>query len=49
MREMDKELVRAWQPIMQGTPPIVFINGKAKANPTVEEIITEYNNSWKEG
>ena len=33
---------------MQGTPPIVYINGKAKANPTLEDVLTEYNNSEEE-
>ena len=40
---MDQKLIRAWQPIMQGAPPIVFIDGKAKANPTVEEVAVEYH------
>jgi hypothetical protein len=30
---------------MQGMPPIVYINGKAKANPTLDDVVTEYYNS----
>ena len=29
--------------VMNNDPPIVFINGRAKANPTLEEVIEEYN------
>lgn len=31
--------------IMTGEQPIVFINGKAKANPTIDEVIKEYKAS----
>jgi hypothetical protein len=27
---------------MTGEVPIVFVNGKAKANPTLDEVLTEY-------
>jgi hypothetical protein len=28
--------------VMNGELPIVFVNGKGKANPTLEEVISEY-------
>lgn len=28
--------------VMQGEVPIVFVRGKAKANPTLEEVLAEY-------
>ncbi len=28
--------------VMKGEPPIVFVNGRGKANPTLEQIIAEY-------
>lgn len=31
------------QAVMQGDAPIVFVNGKAKANPQVQEVIAEYS------
>lgn len=45
---MNEKLIRAWQKITKGPPPIVFINGKAKVNPTVQEIVAEYNNSGED-
>ena len=33
------ERVRA---VMSGEVPIVFVNGKAKPNPSLEEVVTEY-------
>ena len=30
---------------MKGSPPIVFINGTAKANPTLNEILDQYRNT----
>lgn len=35
--------LRALNDVMKGGPPVVFINGMAKANPTLDEVITEYN------
>jgi hypothetical protein len=37
------ELMRAWQSVSAGPPPIVVINGKARANPTIEQIVDEYS------
>ncbi|HEY9615463.1 MAG TPA: hypothetical protein V6C64_01390 [Microcoleaceae cyanobacterium] len=31
------------QEVMQGDAPIVFVHGKAKANPQIQEVIAEYN------
>jgi hypothetical protein len=31
--------------VMTGTLPIVFVRGRAKANPTIEEVITEFKGS----
>lgn len=28
--------------VMEGPIPIVYVNGRAKANPTVEEVVAEY-------
>ena len=36
------ERVRA---VMSGEVPIVFVNGKAKANPSLEEVVAEYRRS----
>ena len=44
IQQGDQELSRAWNTVMKGTPPIVYINGKAKANPTLEDVVTEYHN-----
>lgn len=30
--------------IMMGTAPVVFVGGKAKANPTLDEVVNEYRN-----
>ena len=30
------------QTVMNGQVPIVFVNGKAKANPSLEEVVAEY-------
>lgn len=35
--------LRTLNDVMKGGPPVVFINGMAKANPTLDEVITEYN------
>jgi len=34
--------INGWKRVSTGGPPIVFINGFAKAQPTVEEIVTAY-------
>lgn len=35
--------LRALNDVMKGEPPVVFIKGTAKANPTLDEVIAEYN------
>lgn len=39
------ELINSWNRVKEGPEPIVVINGKAKANPTVEEVVAEYDHS----
>jgi hypothetical protein len=39
----EAELVRAWQSVSAGPPPIVVIHGKARSNPTIEQIVDEYS------
>ena len=41
----DPALLDAWNQVMKGSPPIVFINGTAKANPTLNEILDQYRNT----
>lgn len=48
VQQGDQELIRAWNNVMQGTPPIVYINGKAKANPTLDDVVTEYYSGGEE-
>lgn len=43
----DAELVSGWKEMSRGGLPIVFINGRAKANPTITQVVTEFNNSVK--
>lgn len=33
--------------LMQGEAPIVFINGKGKSNPAIDEVLTEYKLATK--
>ncbi len=35
--------LRALNDVMKAGPPVVFIKGTAKANPTLDEVIAEYN------
>ena len=39
----DPSMKKQLDTVMMGTLPIVLINGKGKANPTLEEVISEYN------
>ena len=41
------ELVSAWQSVNKGLVPIVIIRGKAKSNPTVQEVLDEYMQASK--
>lgn len=38
----DRDQVERIGSIMNGAVPIVFVNGRAKANPTLEEVVAEY-------
>jgi hypothetical protein len=40
--DQGQEQVERINSIMNGDLPIVFVNGRAKANPTLEEVISEY-------
>lgn len=39
----QRKMLRALNDVMRDGPPVVFINGRAKANPTIDEVITEFN------
>jgi hypothetical protein len=39
----EAELMQAWKSVSAGPPPIVVINGKARSNPTIEQIVDEYS------
>lgn len=41
--EPNSPLIKTTEEVMNGESPIVFVKGKAKANPTLEEVIAEYN------
>jgi hypothetical protein len=45
----DAELTSGWTEMSRGGLPIVFINGRAKANPTINQVVTEFNHSIKSG
>lgn len=40
--DMDPAIGVRLNSVMNGELPIVFVNGRGKANPTIEEIIAEY-------
>ncbi|MFH1146960.1 MAG: hypothetical protein V1736_04560 [Pseudomonadota bacterium] len=40
---MTPELINAWNRVNEGPSPIVIVNSKAKANPTVDEVVAEYS------
>jgi len=40
--DMDPAIGVRLNSVMNGELPIVFVNGRGKANPTLEEIIAEY-------
>lgn len=39
----DPEVLDRLNAVMNGKVPIVFMNGKGKANPTIDEVVAEYN------
>lgn len=41
----DSRVIGRVNKVMRGKLPIVFIHGKAKANPTLEEVVAEYRNT----
>lgn len=45
--EPDPAVLNRLDSVMKGSLPIVFVNGRGKANPTFEEVLSEYNNSTK--
>ena len=40
--DMDPKIGVRLNSVMNGELPIVFVNGRGKANPTIEQIIAEY-------
>jgi hypothetical protein len=40
---MNEKLLSTWNEIYNSGPPVVFINGMAKSNPSVSEVVAEYN------
>lgn len=43
----ERTKINGWKTVSAGGSPIVFINGRAKAQPTVEEIVTAYQHAAK--
>jgi hypothetical protein len=43
LADPDPALLGRLDSVMKGTLPIVFVNGKGKANPTLDEVVSEYN------
>jgi hypothetical protein len=47
-QDEDPAILQAWQDKMGHGPeswPIVIINGRGKARPTIDEVVTEYAKS----
>jgi hypothetical protein len=40
--DMDPKIGVRLDSVMKGELPIVFVNGRGKANPTIEQVIAEY-------
>jgi hypothetical protein len=49
MATPNEKLMNTWNEIFNSGPPVVFINGMAKANPTVQDVINEYTQPRQEG
>jgi hypothetical protein len=43
----DPAILRRLDSVMKGALPIVFVNGRAKANPTLDEVLAEYRASYQ--
>jgi hypothetical protein len=43
LKDPDPAVLSRLDSVMQGTLPIVFVNGKGKANPTLDEVVSEYS------
>jgi hypothetical protein len=41
--------VRRHNAVMNGEVPIVFVNGRVKANPGLDEVVAEYEESARKG
>lgn len=41
----DEALYKNFRRVIKGNPPVVFINGKAKANPSIKDVLAEYRKS----
>jgi len=41
----DPVVLKRLDSVMKGPLPIVFVNGRGKANPTLEEVLSEYGSS----
>lgn len=42
MENPGREMADRFKRVMQGTVPIVFVHGRAKANPTLDEVVAAY-------
>lgn len=40
---MTLELMNEWNRVYAGPAPMIIINGRAKASPTIEEVVAEYD------
>ena len=38
----DRQTVATFKRVMEGSGPVVFVRGRAKANPAVAEVVAEY-------
>lgn len=45
MERPDQQMMKRLKQVMEGTVPIVFVHGRAKANPTLDEVVAEYGAS----
>lgn len=44
---IDPSTKKQLDSVMKGTLPIVLINGKGKPNPTLDEVVSEYNSIYE--
>jgi hypothetical protein len=44
---ISEELLRSWDNVSKSPPPLVIINGKAKSNPTLQQVVDEYSEGRK--